>query len=111
ERHSLAEPRSGGVPITITGCVRTGGCGVAAGARVDLWHADQHGRYDHSGARLRGHQFTDASGSFAFTTIVPGHVARRTRHVRIRITGADGSLLTTQLFFPGDPRNAADRLY
>ena len=76
-------------------------------ALLDLWHCDADGRYDNDGYRLRGHQFTDAQGRFVFETIVPASYPGRTRHYHVKVQAPGGNILTTQLYFPGEPGNAA----
>jgi protocatechuate 3,4-dioxygenase beta subunit len=111
ERRTLVEPDLRGVVITITGRVLTPACAPIAGALLDFWQADEHGVYDNAGFRLRGHQFTDATGRFALTTIVPGPYAGRTRHIHVKAQAPSGEILTTQLYFSGEPRNRSDRLF
>ena len=77
------------------------------GALVDLWHADDEGDYDNSGFRLRGHQFADGEGRFRFRTIVPAQLSGRTRHFHVKVQPKGGRVLTTQLYFPGEPGNRA----
>ena len=101
----------GGVPLTLFGQVRSRRCVPMADLIVDLWHADAQGRYDNRGFRLRGYQITDADGRFRFDTIVPGNYGGRTRHFHIKVGPAAGPVLTTQLYFPGEPRNAVDGLF
>jgi protocatechuate 3,4-dioxygenase beta subunit len=59
---------------------------------------------------VRGHQFTDAQGRYLFETILPGLYPGRTRHFHLRDQAPNGPVLTTQLYFPGEPANAGDRL-
>jgi len=61
--------------------------------------------------RLRGHQFTDADGRFRLETIVPGLYPGRTRHIHVKVQAPDRPVLTTQLYFPGEPANAADGIF
>lgn len=100
-----------GVPVTLTGTVLTRSCRPVPNALVDVWHADDTGRYDLDGYRLRGHQFTDAAGRYSFETIVPGLYPGRTRHFHVRYQAANRPVLTTQLYFPDEPANQRDRLY
>ena len=67
--------------------------------------------YDNSGFRLRGHPYTDENGRYTLETTVPGLYSGRTRHLHVKAQAANGRLLTTQLYFPGEPRNAADGIY
>jgi protocatechuate 3,4-dioxygenase beta subunit len=82
-----------------------------ANALVDLWHADESGAYDNTGFRYRGHQFTDAAGRYRFETIVPALYPGRARHYHVKVQAKGGRLLTTQLYFPGEPGNRRDGLY
>jgi protocatechuate 3,4-dioxygenase beta subunit len=78
---------------------------------VELWHADQEGVYDNDGYRLRGHQFTGPDGSYRFETILPGLYPGRTRHFHVKYQAPDQPVLTTQLYFPGEPDNRRDRIF
>jgi protocatechuate 3,4-dioxygenase beta subunit len=60
---------------------------------------------------FRGHQFTDADGRFQLETIMPGLYPGRTRHFHVKVQGPETTLLTTQLYFPGEPGNASDGIY
>lgn len=87
-------------------------CRPMPGAMVDLWHANSQGRYDTAGFRLRGHQRADERGTVRFATVLPGRYPGRARHFHVRIFGArGGTLLTTQLYFPGEPGNGDDWLF
>jgi protocatechuate 3,4-dioxygenase beta subunit len=111
ERALLREEGMAGTPIVLTGFVLTWSCRPVPSALVDLWHADDDGEYDNAGYRLRGHQFTDAEGRYRFETIVPGLYPGRTRHFHVKFQAAGGPVLTTQLYFPGEPGNDRDRLF
>lgn len=100
-----------GRPVALAGHVLTRSCQPVPHALVDLWHADAAGRYDVDGYRLRGHQFTDAQGRYLFETILPGLYPGRTRHFHVRFQAPNRPVLTTQLYFPGEPANASDRLF
>jgi protocatechuate 3,4-dioxygenase beta subunit len=111
ERASLREPGMAGTPIVLTGFVLTRACRLIPGALVELWHADDAGRYDNDGYRLRGHQFTDAEGRYRFATIVPGLYTGRTRHFHVKYQAPNEPVLTTQLYFPGEPANQRDGIF
>lgn len=111
ERASLLEPGITGSVMLLSGRVLTTDCTPITGALVDFWHADDAGVYDNVGYRLRGHQFTDADGRYTLETIVPGLYPGRTRHFHVRVQPANGAILTTQLYFPGEPANVRDGLY
>ena len=105
--------RSGvsGTPLALSGTVVTTACEPVARALVDLWQADDAGSYDNSGFRLRGHVFTDEEGRYRFDTIVPGLYPGRTRHLHVKAQAPNGRVLTTQLYFPGEPQNTRDSIY
>ncbi len=86
-------------------------CRPLVHALLDFWHADEQGEYDNSGFRFRGHQFTDAEGRYRLETIVPGEYPGRTRHIHVKVQAANGPVLTTQVYFPNEPRNARDGLF
>jgi protocatechuate 3,4-dioxygenase beta subunit len=110
-RTSLIEEGIAGTPLILVGTVLTRSCRPVAGALVDFWQADDAGQYDNRGFRLRGHQFTDAKGVYRLETIVPGPYPGRTRHLHVKVQAPAQRILTTQLYFPGEARNARDRIY
>lgn len=111
QRADLREPGKSGKPVELAGLVLTKRCKPVAGALVDLWHADDKGDYDNKGFRYRGHLFTDANGVFRFRTIQPAIYPGRTRHYHVKVQPKGGRVLTTQLYFPGEPGNARDGLF
>jgi len=98
------------------------------GTLVEMWQANAAGRYIHpndddhappdpnfyGAARL----LTDASGCFELRTVKPGAYPVPTRdgwwrppHVHFSVVGKVWlSRLVTQMYFPGEPLNAQDRL-
>jgi protocatechuate 3,4-dioxygenase beta subunit len=111
ERVELLEAGMAGQQIELVGIVLTRGCKPLAGALLDFWQADDKGRYDNSGFRLRGHQFTDAEGRYRLRSIVPGLYPGRTRHIHVKVQPRGGRILTTQLYFPGEAHNRSDGLF
>ena len=111
ERANLVEASMKGERISLTGFVLDRRCRPLPKALLDLWHADSDGQYDNQGYRLRGHQFSDAEGRFLFETIVPGLYPGRTRHFHVKVQAPHGPVLTTQLFFPGEPQNERDWIF
>jgi protocatechuate 3,4-dioxygenase beta subunit len=111
ERSNLRESGIAGTPIVLAGFVLTRTCRPIPGALVELWHADDVGRYDNDGYRLRGHQFTDAEGRYQFATIEPGVYTGRTRHFHLKYQARGEPVLTTQLYFPEEAANQFDRLF
>lgn len=114
-RTTLREPGMPGTPLTIDGRVLTTDCRPVAGAILDVWSCDADGAYDNTGYRLRGHQFTDVDGRFRIETVKPSDYwqfgIHRTPHIHVKVQGRETTLLTTQLYFPGEPLNAGDTIY
>jgi protocatechuate 3,4-dioxygenase beta subunit len=111
ERTELLEAGMAGQPIELVGFVLSRACKPLAGVLLDFWQADDKGGYDNSGFRLRGHQFSDAEGHYRLRSIVPGAYVGRTRHIHVKVQPSGGRLLTTQLYFPGEPKNRSDGLF
>jgi hypothetical protein len=111
ERTSLLEPDMPGTKLVVTGYVYTIDCKPVDGALLDFWHADDAGVYDNEGYRLRGHQFSEADGSFELTTIKPGLYTGRTRHIHVKLQKPNAPVLTSQLYFPNEPDNERDGIF
>ncbi|MFF8830707.1 carbohydrate-binding protein [Streptomyces sp. NPDC015131] len=110
-RTSLLEPGTPGTRLTVSGYVFGLACRPLDGVLLDFWQADVNGAYDNTGFRFRGHQFTGANGAFTLTTVVPGLYPGRTRHLHVKLQAPGRPVLTTQLYFPGEPRNNTDPLF
>ncbi|MFD0370592.1 carbohydrate-binding protein [Streptomyces sp. NPDC127114] len=110
-RTSLLEPGLPGVRLEVSGYVFGRACRPVSGALLDFWQADTNGAYDNTGFRFRGHQFTGTDGSFRLSTIVPGLYPGRTRHLHVKVQAPGRPVLTTQLYFPGEPRNNTDPIF
>jgi protocatechuate 3,4-dioxygenase beta subunit len=100
-----------GTALLVTGDVVDTQCRPVRGALLDFWQADAGGQYDNQGYRLRGHQFADGRGRYALRTVVPGLYPGRTRHIHVKVQRPHGKILTTQLYFPGEPRNKTDGIF
>ncbi|MFL5882502.1 MAG: hypothetical protein ACJ782_21045, partial [Actinomycetota bacterium] len=111
ERASLLEAGMGGQRLVVAGTVLATDCRPLQRALLDFWQADDAGQYDNQGYRLRGHQFSDAKGGWRLETIVPGLYTGRTRHIHVKVQAPDGPVLTTQLYFPGEPENNRDGIF
>lgn len=110
-RRSIVPRGAGGTGLTLAGRVLTTSGRPVAHALLDFWQADARGVYDNSGFRFRGHQFTDANGRFKLLSVVPGIYPGRTKHIHVKVQKPHGSVLTTQLFFPGVARNRTDSIF
>ncbi len=111
ELANLYQTGMAGMKLVITGYVYDTNCQPVANAWLDFWQADDSGNYDNSGYTLRGHQYTDATGRFILTTVVPGLYPGRTEHIHFKVQAPNGKILTSQLFFPGVAQNDSDGIY
>ncbi len=111
ERASLLEADMQGAKLVLTGVVMNTSCQPVARALLDFWQCDDAGVYDNQGYRLRGHQFADEQGRYQLETIVPGVYPGRTRHIHVKVQAPNKPVLTSQLYFPGEPRNRTDGIY
>lgn len=111
ERTSLVTPGTPGTRLTLTGYVFGRACLPVSRALLDFWQADVNGAYDDTGYTFRGHQYTDDRGAFTLATIVPGLYPGRTRHIHVKVQAPGRPILTTQLYFPGEPRNNTDSIF
>ena len=110
-RASLLEPGMAGTRMVVEGTVLDTDCKPIPRALLDFWQADAQGDYDNSGFRLRGHQLTDDAGRYRLETIVPAVYPGRTRHFHVNVQAPGRPVLTTQLYFPGEPINQRDGLF
>jgi protocatechuate 3,4-dioxygenase beta subunit len=111
QRSSLVDSGMAGERLMLSGFVTTTQCRPLPGTVLDFWQADAAGRYDNEGYRLRGHVVADAQGRFQIETIVPGGYPGRTRHIHVKVQAPGGRVLTTQLYFPGEPLNQRDSIF
>ncbi|GAA4909780.1 carbohydrate binding protein [Stackebrandtia albiflava] len=109
QRSSLVD--GPGTRLTVAGYVFGLACQPISGVLLDFWLADNGGAYDNVTYRFRGHQYTDSQGAFHLTTIVPGLYPGRTRHIHVKAQAPGRPILTTQLYFPNEPRNNTDALF
>lgn len=104
----LAPSNAPGTKMFITGTVYANDCKTPiSNAMVDVWHANDGGEYED--VDYRGIIKTDASGKYAFTTILPGKYLNgatyRPRHFHYKVSAPDldsNLILTTQIYFEGD---------
>ncbi|RSM68509.1 dioxygenase [Amycolatopsis sp. WAC 01375] len=111
QRTSLVTPNTQGTRLTVSGYVFGLGCLPIARVLLDFWQADVNGAYDNVGYTFRGHQFTNDQGAFSLSTIVPGLYPGRTRHIHVKVQAPGRPVLTTQLYFPNEPRNNTDSIF
>jgi protocatechuate 3,4-dioxygenase beta subunit len=111
ERADLRASGPPGRPLDVTGFVVSRSCRPVGHALIDVWQADDTGRYDNRGFRLRGHLFSDGGGRFTLRTIMPGGYDGRTRHIHVKVQAPNRPVHTTQLYFPDEPLNRSDGLF
>ena len=100
-----------GTRLVVSGRVLTTRCRPVPQALLDFWQADARGVYGTSGFRLRSHQYSETEGCCCLETIVPGLYPGRTRHIHVKVQAANRPVLTTQLYFPDEPRNVSDVIF
>lgn len=115
--------RALGELIEIRGAIRTVAGAPVRGAVVLVWQANASGAYNHPGSAFGavdpaflGHAVlrTDRAGEFSLLTVRPGAYpdmpgTLRTPHIHFEVIGEEARLIT-QMYFPGERLNAADRL-
>jgi catechol 1,2-dioxygenase len=123
-RAKITPPLAEGVVLVIQG--RVWGIDTRkplAGAVLDIWQADHHGRYDNDEEEHppadnlfvnRARVTTDETGYYEYETVHPGRYkigpdAWRPSHVHYLVRHPGYKPLVTQLYFKGDPHNAADQ--
>lgn len=120
-----------GTSLLWSGKVTSTDGSALAGAKVELWHADDAGFYSQFAPgipewNLRGSFTVDDNGEFAITTVQPapyqiptdgscgkliaaaGWHAWRPAHLHVKVSAPGHELLTAQLYFPGDEHNDDD---
>jgi protocatechuate 3,4-dioxygenase beta subunit len=113
ERNVLVDDTTVGVRLHLSGrVIRAADCAILAGARLDFWQADHAGAYDAAGFNFRGQFSADADGRYTLETILPGRYLNgaqyRPAHIHVKVSAPGHTLLTTQLYFEGDPYNGVD---
>lgn len=106
-RSTFLEPGMLGTPLTLTGRVLDTNGRPLKGALLDVWHADHTGTYDNAGFRLRGLLYTDDGGRYTLRTIKPLYYGEpgdmRPAHIHVKASAGNSRIVTTQLYFKGDP--------
>lgn len=120
-----------GTPLLFQGQVTSLDGRALPGATVEIWHADAEGFYSQFAPNipqwnLRGTVVADEQGNFRIHTLQPapyqiptdgscgrliaaaGWHAWRPAHLHLKVSAPDHQLITTQLYFPGDPHNEDD---
>jgi catechol 1,2-dioxygenase len=121
----------GGTPLAWSGTVTSTDGTPLAGAKVEVWHADDDGYYSQFAPgipewNLRGTFTVGDDGTFEIHTVQPapyqiptdgacgkliaaaGWHAWRPAHIHVKVSAPGHELLTAQLYFPGDEHNDDD---
>ena len=109
-RANLVDSGSTADKMVLTGIVRAADCKPLSGVALDFWHADDKGEYDGAGYRYRGIVTTDYQGRYRLETNMPPPYSGRPRHIHVKLRRIGAPALTTQLYFPGESRNAPNGL-
>ncbi len=114
-----------GQMIVVRGVVQDELCRPAPGAMVEIWQACTTGRYNHPRDRnpakvdphfqYWGRTVANERGEYGFKTIKPGSYPvnwfwTRPPHIHFKVYSRHHHMLTTQMYFSGDPLNEKDRL-
>ena len=116
--------RAAGQIIEVMGRVTDRRGEPVAGARIEIWQANMHGRHTHPSDRntapldpnFEGYALltTDSEGRYRFRSIKPGAYPEdsgllRAPHIHFDVLGRQNRLVT-QMYFAGDPLNDTDRI-
>jgi protocatechuate 3,4-dioxygenase beta subunit len=109
-RMTIAELSEPGERLALSCLVLGPDCATPlANVHVDVWQADRDGNYHDASEqyRLRGQLVTDALGAFRIETVRPGAYLQaggyRPAHLHFTFTHPAHRVLTTQIYFAGDP--------
>jgi protocatechuate 3,4-dioxygenase beta subunit len=122
-----------GQPCWVSGQVRGTDGSPVAGARLDVWEADDGGLYDvqHEGdvTQGRGHLFSDEQGGYGFWGVTPtpypiphdgpvgdllaaaGRSPMRPAHLHVMVTAPGYHRLVTHAFVAGDDNQRGDAVF
>jgi hydroxyquinol 1,2-dioxygenase len=122
-----------GTPCWVSGTVRSTDGTALAGARIDVWEADEDGRYDvqyeDDRAAGRGWLRSGASGEYRFWSVRPssygipddgpvgrllaatGRSALRPAHLHFKVDAPGHRTLITHIFVAGDPHLDNDAVF
>lgn len=119
-----SQSRAEGDVIYIFGQVQDKDCKPVAGALVEIWQANKHGRYNHpsdpntnvpldKNFQYWGQALTDKKGNYSFKTIIPGSYPaapgwERPPHIHFKVVKLGFLELTSQLYFEGHKLNDSD---
>lgn len=104
-----------GTRITLKGTVFQQDCTTPMhNAMVEIWHCNANGDYDNDSDAYnqRARLITDETGTYSFSTIIPGKYLNgelyRPAHIHYRVTEENSKELISQIYFKGDPNITDD---
>ncbi len=113
--------------LFVKGQVLDAQCQPVEGARLEIWQASARGRYHHpldesnpipldKNFQGWGSTVSDQEGRYVFKTVRPGQYPAapgwiRPSHIHFKVTRVGYSVLTTQMYFAGDPHLELDRIF
>ncbi|WP_300643689.1 dioxygenase [Nocardioides sp.] len=122
-----------GEPCWVEGTVTDTNGNPLAGARIEVWEADEDGlydvQYDATKRSARGHLFSDADGSYRFWGLTPtpypipddgpvgqmldavGRSPLRASHLHFMVSHEGARTLVTHIFPEGDPIGEQDTVF
>jgi hydroxyquinol 1,2-dioxygenase len=122
-----------GEPCWVTGSVSDSDGNPIAGARLEIWEADEKGlydvQYDDGRVAARAHLFTDAQGRYSFWGITPtpypiphdgpvgmmldavGRSPMRASHLHFMVSAEGQRTLVTHIFVRGDDYLDSDTVF
>jgi catechol 1,2-dioxygenase len=97
--------------VKLNGVIRHDDCITPyKGAKIEIWHADQNGKYDNTSKdfRYRGTTYCDENGAYEITTQIPipypdSEGNYRPAHFHFLISAGGYQSLITQIYLSGDP--------
>lgn len=123
----LYPPDSLGPVLNFEGSVADETCQPLSEVLIEVWQADDHGRYDNddpenppdpSEYRCRGHLFTAADGKFRLRTVLPANYKVdpagdwvRVKHIHFKLFKNGFAPLTTEIALIPDEYTATDQLF
>ena len=122
-----------GEPCWVTGTVTSTDGKPLAGARIEVWEADEDGlydvQYDAEKRAARAHLFSDADGAYRFWGLTPtpypipddgpvgkmltavGRSPLRASHLHFMVSAPECRTLVTHIFPEGDPIGSKDTVF
>ena len=114
-----------GTPIRVVGRISNSQGNPIGAAHIEIWQANAQGRYHHPDDANRapldpdfqgyGTVISNVQGEYQFKTVLPGAYPAtsswtRPPHIHFKIKKHGYQSLTTQMYFPGEGLNQADRI-